>query len=147
MERIAEEQLDHQLAGPELRGKPLQPGFVLVGRGSERELIPQLLGEPPLETDGGLKVDPVDLGDKAERLPQLLLGEPLHADQETAAVPLSTRPTLDEAVDVLPSPEIEVADTEVGAMGERKPLPQSREESMLNVVENPWHPGLGSGKG
>ena len=99
---VAQEELDDELAGSKLGGQPPQAGLVLVGWRAQSELLAELLGEAPLEADSGLEVDAFDPRQEAQRLPQLILGQPLHPDEQPAAAALAARPAFDEAVD-LPS--------------------------------------------
>ena len=54
VQRVAQEQLDDDLLGLDLRGEPAQPGFVLVGRRADRELVAELFGELSLRGDGAV---------------------------------------------------------------------------------------------
>ena len=75
-------------------------------------LVRELAAQPY----GGLVVDLGPITPRAERVAQLLGGQPLHADEEPAAT-RAAAPLVDEIVDQLPAAEIEVADAEVAALG------------------------------
>ena len=56
VQRMAEEQLDDDLAGTELGREPLQPSLVLVSRRADGQLLPHLLRQPDPEAMGGAVV-------------------------------------------------------------------------------------------
>src|SRR3954465_3322415 len=120
---MAQEELDDELAGPQLRRQTPQAGLVLIGWRAQSELLTELLGEAPLEADGGLEIDAVDPREEAQRLPQLILGEPLHPYKKPATAPLVSGPAFDQAVDGLPTAQVEVANTEVRAIGQGEAVP------------------------
>lgn len=86
-----------------------------------------------------LVVDRLLSADQAEALAEFVLGEALHADHEPALFCLSARPAFDVRVDGLPTAKVEVADTEIGALGNEERLLQSGEQVGFDVVENAWH--------
>ena len=117
---MAKEEFDHDLARPQLHGKPAERPLVLIARGAGRELLAQLLGEVDMQAVSGRVVDAGRIAGQvqrlAERLAQFLVGLRLHPDQN-AARSLVVRPAIDVRRDVSPATEVEVADAEVGARG------------------------------
>ena len=57
MKRVAEEQLDDELARLELRGETVKAGFVGVCGNAEGELVAKLLSQFLLEAERGLVVE------------------------------------------------------------------------------------------
>jgi hypothetical protein len=82
------------------------------------------LGLPTHETQGG---------------PKLVLREYLHPHQESYAVALAPGPTFDDVVDLSPPSEIEVADAEVGPLGDLEGVFESWQEELIDIVEDAWH--------
>ena len=99
----------------------------------------KLLGEPPLQSDDSLLADLVLLRQEAIGEPQLVLGEPLHADEEAALGPLAARPLFDQGVDRFPAAQIEIADAEVGALGDLERVPERWQEVGGDVVKDARH--------
>ena len=75
----ARKELDDDLLLAELARQPTKPGFVLVGRHSDHELLAEFLRKRSLEANGGLVVEPVERLRDVERFAQFIRGEPLHA--------------------------------------------------------------------
>ena len=138
---MAEEEFDHDLARPQLHGKPAERPLVLVARGADRQLLAQLLGEIGMQAVSGRVVDAGRIAGQvqrlAERLAQCLVGLRLHADQN-AARPLVVPPAIDVRRDVSPAAEVEVADAEVGARGHVERFAQRGQQlrPWREVVEN-----------
>ena len=128
VEGVAEEKFHDNLARLELGREAAQAGFVVVGGGAEGELGAKFLGETPFQTDDGLLADLVLLRQEAVGEAQFVLGEPLHADEEAALRALAARPLFDQAVNRFPAAQIEVADAEVGALGDLERVPQRWQE-------------------
>ena len=82
------------------------------------------------------------LRQKAVGEAQFVLGEPLHADQETALGTVAARPLLDQGVDRFPAAQIEVADAEIGALGDFERVPQGWQKIGGDVVEDAGHVGV-----
>ena len=57
MQRVTKEELDDELACFELSGQTPKPGFVFVGRNTERQLVAEFLGEFLLQPKRRLVVD------------------------------------------------------------------------------------------
>ena len=76
---------------------------------------------------------------EAEEGLQVLLGKPLHADEEAAALAVAPGPIVDGPVELFPAAQVEVADAEVGALRDLQSLQQGFEEGLLDVVEDAWH--------
>ena len=79
MQWVTNKKLDDNLLGLDLSGKPSQARFIVVGRHSQRQLMPELFRQPLLQAKGGWIVDAAVLLDDAEGIPQFVLGKPLHA--------------------------------------------------------------------
>ena len=76
---------------------------------------------------------------QAEDCLQVVLGKPLHADEQAAALAIAAGPAFDGLVELLPAAEVEVADAEVGAVGDLDGVQQGGEEGLLDVVEDAGH--------
>ena len=104
------------------------------------ELGAEILGQPLLEPDGLLIVDPLVGVQDVEGLLQLLLREPLHADEQPAAVAQPAGPAVDQFVDLLPAAQVEVANAEVGAVAFWLADSCSAvRERLVDVVEDTGH--------
>jgi len=142
---VAEEELHDHLAGLELGRQAAETGFIVIGRGAESELGAKLFGETALQADDGLLADLVLLGEEAVGEPQLVLGEPLHADEQAALGPGAARPLFDEAVNGFPAAQIEVTDAEIGTVRDLEGISQRRKEFQGNVVKDAGHGGSSLG--
>lgn len=119
--------------------------LVLIGRGSVRELVRQLLGQLAAKSGGGPIVDPEPLlAPAGEVLPELVLGHLLHPNQDPAR-PILRCPPVDQRTHAPPPAEIDVADAEVRPGGEREGLLQGRKElgARREVIEDSRH-GVGA---
>jgi hypothetical protein len=139
VERMAEEELHHELARLELGGEAAQARLVFVGRCAQGELGAELFGELALEADDELVADSVLVGQEAVGGAEFVLGQALHADEQAALLPRATGPVFDERVDGFPATEVEVADTEVCALGDGEGFPQGGQEVESDVVEDAGH--------
>ena len=63
----------------------------------------------------------------AYRPAQFVLSEPLHSDQQPALLPGRARPFLDIGIQMLPTAKVEIADTEIGTVGDGQRLLQRRQ--------------------
>ena len=137
MKRVTQEQLYNDLLASDLFRQPSQAGLILRGGHSISKLFAEFLCQGLLEPDGLLVVDLFPVAKLLKRFAELVFGQSLHADQEPAAVAFASGPSLDEAVDSFPTPEIEVADAEVGAIRYLYRLLQGRKQREIDVVEYP----------
>ena len=139
VKRVAQEQLDDHLAGPDLGGQPAQAGLVFVGGSADRELVAELLGQLLLEAEGRLVVDAVVALTRLSATRSSSCGSrcmPTSSRQQCPSPPAQRSTQL---VELLPAAQVEVADAEVGAVGELQGLPQGRQERLLDVVEDAGH--------
>ena len=139
VERMPQKQLDRHRARPQLPDQPPQRRLVGVGRHSQEQLAAELLGELPLEPQRRAVVD-APLVERVERVPQLIVRQPLHADQD-ARLPAGLPPPLHAAVDVPPPAQIEVAHAEVGPLGQLQRAAQRRQQRGVGtqVIQNSRH--------
>ena len=133
--------LDHQLLGTDLGRQLTQRCFVLVGRKTVGQLQAELFGNAPLGADRRLVVDSLffALLLLPQRLAQLIRRVDMHADQQAAAVAVTTRPAVNVFREVPPTTQVEIADAKVGAFGCLQRLLQCRQECLFYVVEDSWH--------
>jgi len=136
---MSEEQLDDYFAGLDLRGQPAQTGFVIVSGHTKGQLFPELLGQPAFEAKRDLIVEFVSGLDHAHGGAKFISGQSLHPDQETTRMPITAGPRLDLVVQLFPSTEIEVSDTKVTTIRQRKSIPQGGQQRLFNVVKYSWH--------
>jgi hypothetical protein len=139
MERMTKEQLDDDFLGLDLMSQPTQAGFVFVRRGADGQLLAEFLGQFLFQPEGGLVVDFPVAVEQAHRRPQLLGRRTVHPDQQPAAVTVTAGPAFDELVKLLPAPQVEVADAEIGPIRDFQGLPQGRQKQLLDVVEDAGH--------
>ena len=139
VQRMPEKQLHHDLPRPYLPRQPPQARLVLVGRGAERQLLPELLGQLLLQPQRRLVVERRPVGRQAPGRPQLLVRQPLHADEDAAAAAFAAGPALDVVVYRPPAPKIEIPDAEVGPVGHAHRFGQRRPEMLRDVVEDAGH--------
>ena len=99
VERVAEEQLDDELSGRDLRGQSAKSLFVFIGGNADHELVAKFLGELPLEGNGRCLVYLVLVVTEAHAGAKLVLGHLLHPDEKPAAVAVTASPLLDVGVD------------------------------------------------
>jgi len=144
VERVPEMELHDHLARLELRREPAQARLVIVGWGSNRELRTELLGQPALQADDRLIAHLVLMWQEAVGFAQLLLRQPLHAHKKAALLARAARPLIHKVVDRLPTAQVEVADAEIGAVGDFERRPQRRKQVDLNIVEDAGHQAPGS---
>jgi len=116
-----------------------QPRLVLGGRHTNHEMFSEFAGQLPLQAKSSLIVDDLIMFDDAQRFPQVLGGEPLHPDEETAAMTGAAGPPVNFLVDLLPAAEVEVTDAEIRTIGKLKSLLENGEKRLLDVVENARH--------
>ena len=114
---MAQVHLNRELVLPDLSYEMPQRCFIAVAWGAKRQLLPELLGDPPLLPNGGLIVQCRIVFMGSQRLPKLVGGRDVHADQEAALFACSALPRIDMARKLTPSAEIEVPDAEIGALG------------------------------
>ena len=67
------------------------------------------------------------------------MGQPLHADQQTTAMTVSTIPFFDVFVNGSPAAQVEVAHTKVCSVGNCHGFRQGWTERLFNVIENSRH--------
>jgi hypothetical protein len=139
VQRVTQEKLHDNFASFELGGEAAETGLVFISGRAESELSAEFLGKAAFQPNDGLLADLVFLRKEAVSEPEFVLGEALHADQQATLGTVATRPLFDQAVDCFPTAQVEVADTEVGAMGDLKRVPQSREKFKSYVVKDPRH--------
>jgi hypothetical protein len=106
-------------------------------------LVTKFLGETPLQPNDRLLADLVLLRQEAVSEAQVVLGEALHADKETALDTLAARPLFNQGVDRFPAAQVEIADAEVGALGDLERVPQRGQEVGGDVVKDAGHCGVG----
>jgi hypothetical protein len=116
VKRMAKEKLHDDLPGFELSGQATKARLILVAGSAKGELCTEIYGQSALQADDNLIAHLLFLRQEAVGLAKLLLCEPLHSDQKPALLSLTSRPIVDERVNRLPAPEIEVADTEIGSI-------------------------------
>lgn len=121
-------ELDDDLLCLDLSREAAQASFVCVGRRADHELLAKLVRELRSQVNRRLFVDAISCVDEAQRIAQLILSEPLHANQQSAALPRATCPPLDAFIDLLPATKVEVADAEISAVSEVQGLAQCRQE-------------------
>lgn len=136
---IAEKQFDDDLFGPELRAQAAQAGLVRVRRRAERQLLAELGGDAGFEAAGGLVVHLRLVGQQAQRVAQLVLRDALHPDEQAAARAVAARPSIDDRINAPPPTQIEVADAEICALGDRERTAQRREQPLVDVVKDSRH--------
>ena len=141
MERVSQEQLDDQFVRRDLSGKAPQSGFIFVGGYPDHELVAKILGQLAFKDDGSGLVDFLLSMQEAHCRPQLVLGHLLHADEQAATMPVAALPPLDQLAELSPPTQIEIADTEVGALGERSVSRRagSKDRSMLSKMRGMVH--------
>ncbi len=67
------------------------------------------------------------------------MGYALHPDKQTAATPLSARPTLNVRIQGLPPAEIEISHAKIRAVGDCNRFTESGKEIVGDVVEDAGH--------
>jgi hypothetical protein len=65
--------------------------------------------------------------------------KPLHADKKATTGVFAAGPLLNIRIELFPSTEVEIADAEIGAVGELKSLLEGREETKFYVIKDAWH--------
>ena len=76
-----------------------------------------MLGEFLLEAESRLIVDAVVRSEKGEGFSEVILRQALHANQEATATVRPAGPALDVCVDLLPTTQVKVTDTEIRPIG------------------------------
>lgn len=84
-------------------------------------------------------VDGAFAGEHSENGSALVLGSALHPDEQTAAIPRTAAPCLNGFVKISPAAKIEIADAEIGPLRNTERGFQSRQEAVLDVVEDSGH--------
>src|SRR3990172_10977360 len=133
-----QEELYLDLVGTDLSCELFQSGFILVCGSAHEKLFAEIFGEPLFEPVSGLVVHLLPGVEVAKGLPQLFLGRLLHSDEEAAAFFARAGPALDVTVQQLPSAQVEVADTEVRALGYLKSILQPFNDVGLDIVKDGW---------
>ena len=141
MEGVPKVEFHDHLTRLELGREASQSGFIVIGRGTHRELGTKLLGQPTFQADDSLIAHLFLVRQQAVGLPQILLRQTLHADQQSALLSQPPTPPFNQRIDRLPAAQVEITDTEVGSFGDFYRLPQSGQEFEFDVVENAWHYG------
>jgi hypothetical protein len=116
VKRMAKEKLHDDLPGFELSGQATKARLILVTGSAKGELCAEIYGQPALQADNNLIAYLLVVRQKAVGLAKFLLRESLHADEKAALLPVTAGPPVNECVNRLPTPEIEVADTEIGSI-------------------------------
>ena len=70
---------------------------------------------------------------------KFVLWQSLHADEQSATLPRPSGPVVNQLIDGLPAPEIEVTDTKIRTVRDFQSLPQGRKKILFNVVEDAGH--------
>jgi hypothetical protein len=125
---------------PNLRREPAKTLLVFIGGRSEGELIAEVVGHPLFQADGCLEVHTSWTGKHAQCFAQLILGQALHSDEETATITFAAGPAFYVARDLFPASEVEIADAKVCPIGKVDRLAQGGQKLLLNVVEDARHP-------
>ena len=94
MEGMPEKEPDHHLPCPDLPRQLPQAGLVLIRRRAEGQLLAELLGQSLLEPQRRLIVELKPVGRQRTGRPWLLVRQPLHADEDAAAVAETARPSV-----------------------------------------------------
>jgi hypothetical protein len=102
-------------------------------------LVAELLGQFSFEPQCGLIVELIVITGKTQLCAEVVLWQPLHADQEAALSVETARPFFDEVIDCLPTAEVEVANAEVRTVGANERFAECRQKTKFYVVENAWH--------
>jgi hypothetical protein len=139
MQRMAQEQLDDHFPGTNLGGQSPQAALIGIGGHAKGKLVLEFFSQLLFPSKGGLIVDAFVGVHHAQGLVQFCLRQTLHAHQQAAAVSIAAGPALDELVNLLPAAEVEVADAEIGAIGQGERLAQGREQGLVDVVKDARH--------
>ena len=113
MERVSEEEFDHDLLRFKLSRQPAQTGFVLIGRGAQDELFPKLLCKSFLEPKRRLIVKPRLVSQQAAGHAQFFVRQSLHTDQQAATMLLTPMPIFHVPINGSPAAQVEVPHAEV----------------------------------
>lgn len=97
--------------------------------------------QPALQLNNGLIANFILVRRQAVGLAEFLLWQALHAEEQTALIPRSSRPISDGLVDPFPSPEIEVSDAEIGSGRQLYRLAKRGEKLLVDIVEDSWQRG------
>ena len=81
VKRVTQEELDHEFLSSNLRRKPAQSRFIVIGRDTNRQLISKLLGKSIFQPDSRLIVEFAVMSGKAERIEKFVLGKLRHPDK------------------------------------------------------------------
>jgi hypothetical protein len=87
----------------------------------------EFLGQLTFQTNHNLIADLSFFRQQTVGLPEVVFGQALHTYQETALVPRPAGPLFDQTINSLPAPQVEIADTEIRAVGDFQCLPQGGE--------------------
>ena len=88
--------------------------FILARRDTHRQLLAKFRCESPFETERGLVINSIILLMETFSVAEFFLRQPLHPDEESAAIPFSAVPCFHRIGECLPAAQIKVADTKVG---------------------------------
>src|SRR5437867_12718288 len=116
MKGMLKEEFDNDLFGFNLCSEPTQTDLICVRRHPKRELLPEFLGKLSSQSDRSLVVKLIVRLHQTYRVAQFVLWKTLHPDEEPATVPFTAAPSLDVRIDLFPTSQIEVPDTEVGSV-------------------------------
>lgn len=139
MKGVAQEELHDDLPCAELTSQPPKPGFVGICGRSYSQLVSEFLSESLAKADCRLKIDTVLTGTEAQRYPQVISGQPLHSNQNSAATSFAAGPPIHQVIDQSPTPQVEIADTKVPPVGNGEGVAQRRNQLRFDIVEDPWH--------
>jgi hypothetical protein len=114
---VTEKQLDDDLFARDLTGQSAQAGFILIGWRAGRKLLAVIQGELLLQAKGSLIVDFAVALHKAHRRPKFLRRRSVHPHEQSAAVAVAAGPAFDKPVELFPAAQVEIADAEVGVIG------------------------------
>ncbi len=123
----------------QLVAEAAQPGLILLSGDTQGELCFEIFGQLLLQPKGRLVIETGIPLYHAEDVAQFFMRKPLHPNQQSALVPLPAGPSLDAGVNLLPTAQVEVADTEIGAGRGKECLLQSWFQLAFDIVKNAGH--------
>ena len=114
VQRVAQIDLHDQLVATNLFGQLPERRFVFIGRDAKGQLVTKFLGNAALFADGCLVVQGILIILGAQCPTEFVGWRNVHADQQTTAMAVATRPAIDVFSKMTPTTQIEIADAEVG---------------------------------
>ena len=94
-----------------------EPFFIFACGDTYRQLFAKFLCESLFETECGLVINSIVLFRETFGVAEFFRRQPLHPDEESAAITFSTVPCFHSIGESLPSAQVKVADTKVGVRG------------------------------